>query len=107
MNWWLLVGLSAITFANRYAFFAAAIRYQPGAKTRRFLSYSSFAILTSIWTPILFQYDAQDGISHAGSEYLLAGSLAAVLSIARFRSIVVVLLSTSVFFVLRFIIFRN
>lgn len=103
MNWWILVGMSAITFINRYAFFTEMLRYQPGAKARRFLSYSSYAILTSIWTPILFQIDYQAGVSHAGWDYLLAGTLAAVLSIARIKSIVVVLLSTAVFFGLRFL----
>lgn len=101
MSWLIIAGMSAITFINRYAFFAQVVRYKPGAKVSRFLSYSSFAILTSIWTPIVFTLDYSSGFSHAGWDYLLAGSLAAVLSIARIKSLYVVILSATLFFSLR------
>ncbi len=102
MTWWVLMGMGVITFLNRYAFFARALRYKPSANARRFLSYSSFAILTSIWTPIVFSVDYASGFSHAGWDYLLAGSLAAVLSVARIKSIFVVILSAALFFCLRY-----
>ena len=103
MSWWVIVGMSIITYVNRYTFFARVVSYQPGAKLQRFLSYSSYAILTSIWAPILFQTDYQSGLTHAGLDYLLAASVAAVLSIMRVHSLAVVVLSTAVFFGLRFL----
>jgi len=92
MTWWILAGMSTITFVNRVAFFARFLHYKPTARVKRFLSYSSFAILTSIWTPIVFKIDYTTGgyataLSHAGWDYLLAGALAACLSIARVKSI--------------------
>lgn len=101
MFWSLLAGMTAITFYNRYAFFARSIRYQPGDKARRFLSFSSYAILTSIWTPILFGYSSDAGFTIAGYDYLLAASLAAGMTIMGVRSIFVVLISTASFFILR------
>jgi len=103
VNWWVLIGLSIITFINRYAFFARVVNYQPGAKLRRFLTFSSYAILTSIWAPILFRIDYQSGVSHSGWDYLLAAGVAAVLSIMRVHSLVVVILSAAVFFGLRYL----
>ena len=102
MTWLLIIGMSVITFANRYAFFVKALGYLPSENMRRFLSYSSYAILTSIWTPILFEFDYQAGFSHAGWDYLLAGTVAASLSLMRVRAIVVVVLSAAIFFGLRF-----
>jgi len=100
----LIVGMSVITFVNRFAFFSQMIKYQPSVKAKRFLSYSSYAILTAIWAPIVFSAGSASefGFSHAGLDYLLASVLAAVLSIARIKSIFVVLLSTGLFFSLRY-----
>ena len=100
-SWWLLLGLAGITFLNRFAFFARSLRYQPGARTLRFLSYSSYAILTAIWTPIVFQFTPGQGVQIAGYDYLLAALVAAILTLNQIRSIVVVLVSTLLFFVLR------
>jgi len=108
MTWVLIAAMAAITFFNRFAFFAESLRYQPGLKVRKFLGYSSYAILTSIWTPILFRVDANDGLrtfSTAGADYLIAASIAAILTIFGVRSIIVVLISTAAFFILRFLVF--
>ena len=105
MNWWMLGGMAVITFWNRYAFFAKSLSYLPGPKVQRFLGYSSFAILTAIWTPILFQADyTTRSVTIAGLDYLIAAAVAAVLSFFRVRSIVVVLLSTALFFLLRYVV---
>ena len=101
MNWALLLGMSVITFWNRFAFFSENVRLVPGVRLKRFLSYSSYAILTSIWTPILFNYTQSSGFDNAGSDYLIAASIAAVLSVLKLPSIVVVLISTGLFFLLR------
>ena len=102
MIWALLFCMALITFFNRYLFFTESIRYSPGPKLRRFLSYSSYSILTAIWAPIVFHFDGKDTIEAAGLDYLVATSLAAVLSFFRVPSIMVVLLSSAVFFLIRF-----
>ena len=96
--------MSLITFWNRFAFFSENARLQPGVRLKRFLSYSSYAILTAIWAPILFNYDQLSGFGHAGSDYLIAASVAAVLSFLKLPSIVVVLISTGLFFLLRVVL---
>ena len=103
MIWWLLMGMTVITFANRYAFFAQIIRYQPSEQVQRFLSYSSYAVLTAIWAPIVFDYNPNQGVGHAGLDYLIASALAAFLSFIRVKSIVVVLTSIGAFFLIRYL----
>lgn len=102
MIWLLLLGMALITFFNRYLFFSDSVSYSPGPRLRRFLSYSSYSVLTAIWAPIIFHFDGHADVSVAGLDYLLAASLAAVLSFAKVSSIVVVLLSVSLFFSIRF-----
>lgn len=104
MTWLVLLGMAIITYFNRYVFLARGMAYQPGARIRQFLSYSSYAVLTAIWAPILIQFEPSQGLRHAGADYLLASALAAILTILRVPSIVVVLASTAVFFLLRFVL---
>jgi branched-subunit amino acid transport protein len=101
MSWPLLFGMSLITFWNRFAFFSENVKLAPSVRLKRFLSYSSYAILTAIWTPILFNYDQASGFGNAGSDYLIAASVAAGFSFLKLPSIVVVLISTGLFFLLR------
>ena len=101
---WLLISLALITFVNRFAFFTETIRFTPGAKIRKLLSYSSYAVLTAIWMPIIFQFKAGEGLSVAGLDYLLGVILAALLTMLKVRSIFVVLCSTGLFFMLRFLV---
>ncbi|MFT5571906.1 MAG: branched-subunit amino acid transport protein [Cryomorphaceae bacterium] len=105
MIWWTIFAMAGITFYNRYAFFARALAYQPSAGLKQFLGYSSAAVLTSIWAPIVFQVDSSFTFSHAGWDYLIAATLAALLSFARVLSIVTVMLSAATFFGLRFFVF--
>jgi len=95
--------MTAITYSNRYAFFTRGLRYQPGERVRKLLSYSTYAILTAIWAPIVFKLDLQAGASHAGWDYLIGATLAGGLTMLRVPSIIVVLVSTAVFFGLRFL----
>lgn len=106
MIWLTIACMTVITFVNRYAFFVESLRYQPSSSVKRFLAYSSYAVLTSIWMPILFQLDRSDGwnISLAGIDYLIAAGLAAALTIFHVRSIIVVLVSAGTFFCLRFFV---
>ena len=104
-TWIIILGMAVVTFGTRYAFFAESVRYQVGPKLRKLLGYSSFAILTAIWTPIMFSYNPTEGFDYAGNDYLIAGMLAAVLAFVRVKTIIVVLLSTALFFALRFYVF--
>ena len=62
-------------------------------------------MLTAIWAPIVFNFDPDQGtLGHAGSSYLIASLLAAVLSFARIPSILVVITSISAFFLIRYLV---
>lgn len=102
MSVWVLLLLASITFLNRYAFLSSRVSYTPGAQLRKFLSYASHAVLTAIWTPIVFRYSPGQFVQITGIDYLLAASIAIVLTAAGVRSILVVLVSTASFFLLRF-----
>jgi len=102
MTWALILGMALITYANRYLFFARSIAYRPGARIQRLLSYSSYAVLTAIWAPIVFEVHGSYDVSLAGLDYAVATSLAAILSFSRINSLIVVLASTAVFFLIRF-----
>ena len=104
MNWLIIIGMTFITFLNRYAFFTQWVRYQPNQHVRRFLGYSSYAILTAIWAPIIFSYDIELGFRHAGIDYVVAAIVAILLTTMRLPSIVVVLISTGLFFCIRFVL---
>jgi len=102
MNVWLLIGLmTAVTFSVRYVFFAQAIRYQIGPRVKLLLRYSSFSILTALWTPIIFQYELVTGFSYAGGDYLIAAAVAVLMAVLRVNTLTVVLVSVGSFFVLR------
>ncbi len=105
MIWLSIAVMSIITFFNRYAFFARQISYQPSARLKQFLTYSSFAVLTAIWVPIVFSINGNGAVTHAGLDYLIGAALAAILSIARAPVIVTVIVSSGVFFSLRFLVF--
>ncbi len=103
MTWTLIIGMATITYINRYFFFARSIAYRPGPHAQRLLSYSSYAVLTAIWAPIVFEFDGIHEVDLAGLDYLIATSLAAALSFLRINSLIVVLASTAVFFLIRFV----
>ena len=102
MTWLIILGMACITFINRYAFLSKSFYYKPSNKMLRFLSYSSYAILTAIWLPIIIQFEPSQGFKHSGYDYLLATALATVLAILKVPSIVIVIFSSGLFFLLRF-----
>ncbi len=101
MIWWIIYGMAVITFLNRYFFLAKSISIKPSESFRRFLSFSSLAVLTALWTPIVFRMETDLSWSIAGWDYLLASVIAVALCLARASSLLVVVVSTTAFFLLR------
>ena len=102
--WLSIFGMAVVTFINRYAFLSASFNYVPNDKVKRLLSYSSYSVLTAIWTPIVFQFNINGDFAVAGVDYLLACSVAAIMSLCRLPSLLTVVLSALVFFGVRFFI---
>lgn len=101
MIWWALVGMTLITFANRYLFLIDSIKLSPGPRLKRLLSYSIYAVLTAIWAPILFSFNLNQGFSITGLPYLVAAIVAAIMSFLRAPTLLVVIASTGLFFALQ------
>ncbi len=101
MMWFTIVGMACVTYLNRLLFLTPGFNFTPGQKFKRFLSFSSLAVLTAIWAPLVFRLD-EAGLATAGNDYLAGTMVAAILSVFRLPSLIVVLTSVAVFFVLRF-----
>ena len=102
---WFLIGLMAcVTYANRLVFLLETIKTTPNERFNVFLSYSSYAVLTAIWAPIVLQLDLDKGFELAGNDYVIAASVAAHLTVFRLPSIVVVLTSIGLFGAIRFLL---
>lgn len=102
MMWLSIFGMAIITFVNRYAFLTNTFNYEPGEKFKRLLGYSSYSVLTAIWAPIIFQINSSYSFSIAGLDYLIAGTLAAVMTFCRIPALLSVIVSATVFFGIRF-----
>lgn len=102
MSWWIIGTMALITFFNRYVFFIRAFQFRFSPKFERFLSFSAFAVLTAIWTPIVVEYQPQSGFQTAENEYLIGCVVAALLTMCRVPTLLVVGVSMAVFWGLRF-----
>lgn len=75
-NWWLILGMLAITFSIRYSLFAFPdLRFPP--LVRQGLHYVPTAVLTAIVVPGMLLPDGQHVALSLDNAYLLAG-LAAI-----------------------------
>ncbi|PAJ73170.1 branched-chain amino acid ABC transporter [Pseudoalteromonas sp. NBT06-2] len=71
--------LACITFLTRYLFLHPKLGLRIGPKMGSFLSLSAPAVLTAIWVPIIFVKDNNLDMSLT-NPYLLAASVAVVVS---------------------------
>ncbi len=73
--WLTILGMTAVTFAERAAFLLLPARVQLPEWLRRALRYVPAAVLTAIWAPELL---LRDGVLNLapGNERLLAGAVA-------------------------------
>ncbi len=104
MTWFTLLGMACITYLNRFIFLAPGLSYRPGEKITRLLSYSSLAVLTAIWLPMVLQIDGQTGLTITGVDYLLGSLAAGVLTFLRLNGLLVVVISTVIFFSARYLV---
>lgn len=74
-----ILAMTLIVFLSRYLFLEPAIPLRLNSTAQRILSYSSPAVLTAIWAPIVFLPEGQlnTGINNP---YFIAALLAALLA---------------------------
>ncbi len=92
--------MALITFTVRYAFFSSALKYELGHKAGRFLSFTAPCILTAMAAPIVF--GSVNNIGQIINPYLLAGICTIIISLLIKNTLLVVLLSMSIFSLLKF-----
>ncbi len=106
MNIELMIIVSTIiTFLNRFLFFYKGINYIPGKNMNLFLSFSSQAILTSLWVPIVFSFNTSTGFNYIDNIYLLSTIFVLMISILKINILIIIGLGLGFFTILKLFIF--
>ncbi|EAT13958.1 AzlD domain-containing protein [Bermanella marisrubri] len=99
MMWAAIAGMTAIVFFSRYVFLEPKLPLRLNQKAVRFLNYSSPAILTAIWGPIVFVHDKQIDMTWHNA-YFMAALFAVLLIWKTGNVLLTTVLSMAVFLVL-------
>ncbi|WP_440054514.1 AzlD domain-containing protein [Pseudoalteromonas sp. T1lg65] len=100
MSLFLIAMMACITFFMRYAFFMDKLPIKLDVRVQRFLSFTAPCILTAMAAPIVFgtmEFTTTD----INNPFLIAGVITILLSLFVKNTLVVVLASMAVFFVLK------
>lgn len=94
-----ILAMTAVVFLSRYLFLSPRLPVKLNHNAQRLLSYSSPAVLTAIWAPIVFIHDGSLAISWL-NPYLVAAILAAVIAWKTHNVIATTVISMGCFFAL-------
>ncbi|MFM2479983.1 AzlD domain-containing protein [Celerinatantimonas sp. YJH-8] len=97
MIWFTICLMSVIVFVSRYLFLAPKLPLKLNAEAQKILSYSSPAVLTAIWAPIVLLHDDKLDIS-ISNPYLIAAVIAALVAWKTRNVLITVVLGTVIFF---------
>lgn len=100
MVWAVIVGMGLIVFFNRYVFLEPRLPIRLGSNIRQFLGFAVPGMLTAICGPIVFLPEHQLTL-RLDNPYLLGSLVAVGLVLWTRNTLVSVLLSMGVFFLLR------
>lgn len=95
-----ILAMTVVVFISRYLFLSPKLPLKLSSNTQRLLSYSSPAVLTAIWAPIVFIHDGALALS-LYNPYLIAAVLAAFIAWKTKNVIATTLISMAVFFVVK------
>tara|TARA_R110002167_G_scaffold364551_1_gene586562 strand:- start:2077 stop:2394 length:318 start_codon:yes stop_codon:yes gene_type:complete len=105
MDTFLLIFIMAIiTFSCRYLFFANTLNLRIGPKFKKALTYTAPSVLTAMWVPIVFSSELGETDTIFNSPYFYAGMFAILLSLKVKNTLIVVIGSIGLFFILKSII---
>ena len=99
MIWITLLSMTAVIFLSRYLFLEPRLPLRLSKNTLQFLGYSAPAVLTAITAPIVFVRDQQLAIGLDNS-YLVCALVAVLLTYFTRNTLLTVLLSMALFFVI-------
>ena len=100
MIWTSLLLMALLVFASRYLFLEPRLPIRLGPRVLHFLHYTSPAVLTAIWAPIVFHRDDRLAVG-LDNPYFIAAILAAVLALTTRNILLTTLISMALFFVIR------
>ena len=98
--WWMLLGMTAITFSCRYLFFARSINFELSPRLKRALTFAAPSVLTAMWVPIVFLGHENSELDLLYSPFLYAGLIAIILSLKIKNTLIVVMTAMSIFVLL-------
>lgn len=99
MIWVTILLMTLIIFMSRYIFLAPNLPLKLNNESQKFLSYSSSAVLTAIWAPIVFVHDNNIDLD-LDNPYLISALLAATISWKTKNVLVTAVFSMCFFFFL-------
>ncbi|MEZ8093683.1 AzlD domain-containing protein [Photobacterium swingsii] len=99
-----ILAMTAIVFFSRYVFLEPRVPLKLNKHALRLLSYSSPAILTAIWAPIIFLPDGELSVS-INNPYLLAAIITAILVWKTGNVLLSIILSMGAFLFLNLYLF--
>jgi len=105
--WFVLLGMSAITFGCRYLFLSKTFAFNIGERAKRLLSFTAPSVLTAMWVPIVFMGHQDTEFELLNSPFLWAGVLAVILSLRSKNTLLVVVSSMAVFVGLKVLLFAG
>ncbi|MEZ8099222.1 AzlD domain-containing protein [Vibrio bivalvicida] len=95
-----ILAMTVLVFASRYLFLEPRLPLRLNPQAQRLLKYSSPAVLTAIWAPIVFMPEKQLWLS-AGNPYLIGALIAAFLAWKTKNVLLTTLVSMVVFLFLK------
>ncbi|PSW16069.1 branched-chain amino acid ABC transporter [Photobacterium rosenbergii] len=97
--------LTALVFLSRYLFLEPKLPLKINPELQRLLKYSSPAVLTAIWAPIVFMPEGEGLWLAVDNPYLLSALLAAGLAWKTKNVLLTTVVSMFVFLILNLLIF--
>lgn len=103
MSWFMILGLAAIVFFNRYYFLEPNVKIKLPLIMNKMLNYSAPCLLTAICIPIVF-FDGDNLKGVLDNSYIYAAIFCIVISIYLKRVLLSVIASLVFFYFINFLI---
>lgn len=104
MIWLTIIAMASIIFISRYLFLEPRLPIKLNVQTQRFLNYSSPAVLTAIWAPIVFLPEENKVDITLSNPYLIGAAVAILIALKTKNVLLTAVTSMLVFFCVSFFI---
>ncbi|MDF2152718.1 AzlD domain-containing protein [Vibrio sp. CAU 1672] len=94
-----ILAMTILVFASRYVFLEPKLPVRLGVRTQKLLAYSSPAVLTAIWAPIVFLPEGELLLSWR-NPYLLAAIIALAIAYRSKNVLMTTIISMAAFLLL-------